>query len=229
VRQFLSKSLAGGLSAGVVLLWWPLLFPDDTLASWLARGVAWTVCVELLLLALGPLEAAIWETRGGERVIRRTREAEARLRSGSRRRTLGRLAAIAVAALAVPGALLAAGLNERAPAKAEARPVKIVEVTRVVRPVRVTRVKRVVAPAPEPAPVIPQASDPAPRSPVTSPLAAPPAAKAPAEAERVPRKRAPAPVKQPAPEAEAPAAPPSEPEDCAGCAKSPPAATGSRA
>jgi hypothetical protein len=223
VRQFISKSLAGGLSAGVVLLWWPLLFPADTLASWLARGVVWTVCVELLLLALGPLEAAIWETRGGERLARRARAADARLRSGSRARTLGRLAAIAVAALAIPGALLAAGLSERAPAKAAARPVKVVKVTRVVRPVTVKRVKRVVAPA---APVTPLAG-----APVATPSPAPPASPPKAAAPRPPRtpaRRPVAPPEQPSPpEREAPAPQPVDPADGAEPGEAPPAASGS--
>jgi hypothetical protein len=229
VRKFLSKSLAGGLSAGVVLLWWPLLFPGDTLVSWLARGAAWTVCAELLLLALSPFEAAVWETRGGERLIRRAREAESRLRSGSRRRTLARLAAIALAALAVPGALLAAGTGERPPAKAAARPVKVIEVTRVVRPVTVKRVKRVVAPASSPAPVVMPPSDPAPAAPVAA-APDPPPASGPrvAKPDRTAPKRPPAPVERPAREREAPA-PQAEPEDCAGCAKPPPTATGSRA
>jgi hypothetical protein len=228
VRQFLSKSLAGGLSAGVVLLWWPLLFPDATLASWIGRGVAWTVCVELLLLAIGPFEAAVWETRGAGRLIRRAREAKERLRSGSRRRTLTRLAAIALAALSIPGALLAAGPHERAPARAEVRPVKVVKVTRVVRPVTVTRVKRIVAPAPVPAPPAPEASDPAP-SPVAAPRAPEPAARRPArETERAPRKEAPR-EKRAARRGEAPAAQRSEPEGCADCAEPPaPTATGSR-
>ena len=55
MREFLSKSIAGGLSAGVVLLWWPVLFEDvDTVTSWFVRGVAWTLLFELLLLALIP-------------------------------------------------------------------------------------------------------------------------------------------------------------------------------
>ena len=63
VRQLLSKSIAGGLSAGVVLLWWPVLFEDvDTVGSWFVRGVAWTVCFELLMFALIPFERALWET-----------------------------------------------------------------------------------------------------------------------------------------------------------------------
>jgi hypothetical protein len=225
VRQFLSKSLAGGLSAGVVLLWWPLLFPDDTVASWLARGVAWTVCAELLLLALGPLEAAVWETPGGERLIGRAREAGARLRSGSRRRTMLRLATIAAAALAIPAALLAAGPAERAPAKAATRPVKVVEVTRVVRPVTVKRVKRVVAP-PSPAPI---ASDPDPTT-----FAAPPAAPVKSAVPRPQPKRPrpqrpdPAPVTPPARERETQAEQPVDAAPGTEGTEAPPAATGSR-
>jgi hypothetical protein len=228
VRQFLSKSVAGGLSAGVVLLWWPLLFPDHTLASWLGRGVVWTVCVELLLLALAPLEAAIWETRGGERLLRRAREADARLRSGSRRRTMLRLATIAAAALAIPAALLAAGPSERAPAKAAVRPVRVVEVTRVVRPVTVKRVKRVVAPT-APAPVVNDGQ------PTT--FSAPPAAPVESAVERPQPKRTrpePAPVEPPAPEREREHEHEPEVEQPADAtpgtegAETPPAATGSR-
>ena len=75
MREFLSKSIAAGLSTGVVLLWWPVLFDRvDTVTSWLARGVAWTVLFELLLVALLPFELALWETdarRAGGRPPRR--------------------------------------------------------------------------------------------------------------------------------------------------------------
>ena len=144
VREFLSKSIAGGLSAGVVLLWWPVLFEDvDTVTSWFVRGVAWTVHFELLLLALVPFERALWETAHGERVARRVGSAGLRLHSGSHRRRMGRLSAVATVAVAVPVALLVAGLHEQAPARAEApavRPIKVVRVTKVVRPVTVKRV-----------------------------------------------------------------------------------------
>src|SRR5688572_26955129 len=66
VRHLLSKSIAGGLSAGVVLLWWPVLVQDvDTVSSWFVRGVAWTVCFEVLAYALMPFERALWETSRG--------------------------------------------------------------------------------------------------------------------------------------------------------------------
>jgi hypothetical protein len=144
VREFLSKSIAGGLSAGVVLLWWPLLFDDvDTVTSWFVRGVAWTLCFELLLIALIPFERALWETAHGERIARSVGSAGLRLHSGSPRRRIGRLSAVATLALAVPMVLVLAGLNEHLPARAEAqpvRPIKVVRVTKVVRPVTVKRV-----------------------------------------------------------------------------------------
>jgi hypothetical protein len=144
VREFLSKSIAGGLSAGVVLLWWPVLFEDvDTVTSWFVRGVAWTVCFELLLFALLPFERALWETAHGERISRRMGNAGSRLHSGSPRRRMSLLSAVAVVAIAVPVVLLAAGLREQAPTHAEAAavsPIKVVRVTKIVRPVTVKRV-----------------------------------------------------------------------------------------
>jgi hypothetical protein len=143
MRQFLSKSIAGGLSAGVVLLWWPRLFEDvDTLTSWLVRGVAWTVFLELLMLALIPFERALWETARGERISSRVGAANSRLNSGSHRRRLGRVSAVATVAVAVPMALLVMGLQERPVAKADAAPVRPIEVVRVTKVVKVKRVVR---------------------------------------------------------------------------------------
>lgn len=181
VREFLSKSIAGGLSAGVVLLWWPVLFAEvDTVTSWFVRGVAWTLLFELLLVALVPFERALWETAHGERIARKMGNAGSRLHAGSHRRRIGRLSAMASVALAVPLVLLVAGLQEQAPARAEAKPVapiKVVRVTKVVRPVTVKRVVErapisgqpvVPTPAPQPAaaaPVPPRITEkPAPRS-----------------------------------------------------------------
>jgi hypothetical protein len=145
VGQFLSKSIAGGLSAGVVLLWWPVLFErEDTVTSWLVRGMVWTVLLEVLVLALVPVERALWETGHGRRIAGRVGAAHTRLHSGPGRQKLGRLGLLATVAVAVPVALLAMGLQERAPAKAEAapRPIKVVRVTKVVK------VKKVVQGAP---------------------------------------------------------------------------------
>jgi hypothetical protein len=169
VREFLSKSIAGGLSAGVVLLWWPVLFAEvDTVTSWFVRGVAWTVCFELLLFALIPFERALWETAHGERITRRVGSAGTRLHGGSDRRRMSRLSAVASVAVAVPVALLVAGLHQQGPARAEAAavsPIKVVRVTKVVRPVTV---KRIVERAPVSGqPVI---TSPAPQQPATPPV-----------------------------------------------------------
>jgi hypothetical protein len=159
MRQFLSKSIAGGLSAGVVLVWWPVLFENvDTVTSWFIRGAAWTVCFELLLSALVPVERALWETQPGERIAGRVGAAGTRLQSGSHRRKLGQLSALATVALAVPVVLVVMGVQEQVPAKAEAaqpRPIKVVRVTKVVK------VRKVVHPAPvsvAPQTVAPQSS-----------------------------------------------------------------------
>jgi hypothetical protein len=178
VREFLSKSIAGGLSAGVVLLWWPVLFQDvDTVTSWFVRGVAWTICFEVLLLALLPFERALWETAHGERITRRVGDAGSRLHSGSHRRRMGRLSAVATAAVAVPIVLLVAGLHEQPAARAEApavRPINVVRVTKVVRPVTV---KKVIERAPisgQPVVPTPQPAAPAPVPPRTTEKRAPP-------------------------------------------------------
>lgn len=146
VREFLSKSIAGGLSAGVVLLWWPVLFDRvDTVASWFARGVAWTVLFEVMLFALTPFERALWETPRGERVSTRVGEASSRLHSGSPPRRLSRLGAVASTAIVVPVVLLLTGLHEM-PASANAtplqQPVKVVRVTKVVKVVQHAPVQR---------------------------------------------------------------------------------------
>jgi hypothetical protein len=145
VRQFLSKSIAGGLSAGVVLLWWPVLFEHvDTVTSWLVRGVVWTVLLEVLLLALAPVERALWETGRGERLAGRFGAAHSRLHSGTARRRWGRLSALATVALAAPVALMAMGIQEQAPARAEAAPKRV----KVVRVTKVVKVRKVVQGAP---------------------------------------------------------------------------------
>jgi hypothetical protein len=146
VREFLSKSIAAGLSTGVVLLWWPVLFDRvDTVASWFARGVSWTVLFELILFALIPFERALWETPGGEAVCSRVGAVRSRLHAGSQRRRLSRLSALASAAILVPVVLLVTGLHQ-APARADMgsaqRPVKIVQVTKVVKVVQHGPVQR---------------------------------------------------------------------------------------
>ncbi|MEA2468442.1 MAG: hypothetical protein QOJ57_2568 [Thermoleophilaceae bacterium] len=134
--NFLAKLIAGGLSAAVILVWWPAFFPADTVASWLARGVAWTLAFELFTIVFTPLEHALWDTAPA----RRLRDKAARPGAGL---PLGRSATLACSALLVVGFLLSF-----APEQPRKRPVAttthVTEVHRVVRvvrkPVEVTRV-----------------------------------------------------------------------------------------
>lgn len=143
VRQLGSKLFAGGLSAGVILLWWPMFFHTDSVTTWLCRGVAWTLCFELLLLALSPFEAELWATHRGERLSRKAHAARARLHHDSRRRRMSRLGVLAGLALAVPLALIALGLGSHVPTQKPVVP-KVTQVTRVIRVVKPVRVQRVV-------------------------------------------------------------------------------------
>jgi hypothetical protein len=128
----------------VILLWWPMFFPTDSVTTWLCRGIVWTLSFELLLIALSPFELALWSTRRGERLSNRARAAGgALLHHPSPRRRLGRAAAIGIVALAVPLALIALGVSSNIPERA-AKPPKVTQVTRVVRVVKPVRVERVV-------------------------------------------------------------------------------------
>ena len=143
MRQLGSKLLAGGLSAGVVLLWWPQFFPTDTVTSWLGRGVIWTLTFELVLVALTPLELALWTTEPGARLTRKVAAARGILEHPSPRRMMGRRAAVASFAMAVPLVLIGAGLHAHIPV-GHSGSRKVTNVTRVVRVVRPLEVKRVV-------------------------------------------------------------------------------------
>lgn len=138
----LSKCVAGGFSAGVVLLWWPLLVPGDSLTAWLSRGVAFTLAFELLLLGLRPLEHALWATRRGTRLRTRLDAIAERLSSGDTVRRLGSTATLAAVAVAVPAVLITAGLHERPrdDGQQRARAPRVVRITKVVRPVKVERI-----------------------------------------------------------------------------------------
>jgi hypothetical protein len=134
VDRLLSKIVAGGLSAGVILLWWPLVFPSDTVESWLVRGVLWTLCFELMLHAFAPLEESLWRTRAARRLAEQAHAAGERLGADSpdtRRR--GRMA-VAFFALLVPLTLLATAPAHRLSPKPAAASVRhVTEVKRVVR------------------------------------------------------------------------------------------------
>lgn len=149
MRELISKLVAGGLSAAVILLWWPRFFPADNATTWLVRGVVWTLSFELLVHALLPIERALWDTRAGERF----RAAGDRL--GSPRRSVRGRAGVACAALSVPVALLVAA-PPQAPQAKPTTPVRhVTEVKRIVkverRQVRVAQVLPVAATSPQPA------------------------------------------------------------------------------
>jgi len=146
VRLFVSKSLAGGLSAGIVLAWAPVLLASDTVLAWLARGVVWTLLFELLLLGFKPFEHALWETGRGEQLSRRMERLQSRLHSGPQRRRVGRLAGLAILPVATAVLLVASGLGVERP-DAEADSERVVRVTNVTKPVTVKRVVAQVAPA----------------------------------------------------------------------------------
>jgi hypothetical protein len=148
VPNFLAKLIAGGLSAAVILVWWPAFFPGDSVASWLARGVAWTLAFELFTVAFTPLEHALWETSPARRLRDRTPRPDRGL-------PLGRSATLACSALVVVAFLLSFAPEQprKRPAVATTHVTEVRKVVRVVRkPVEVTRVVRA---APETAAAVP--------------------------------------------------------------------------
>ncbi len=126
------KVLAGGLSAGIFLLWWPA-HVTATGGEWLfVRGILWSLAFEVLLLAYSPVEKA---------VMGAVRAREPR-RLGTPR--VARLLTFAAVAVAVPLVMLA---GSRPPASAPARaaaPKVIVKREVVKREIVVHRVSRVV-------------------------------------------------------------------------------------
>ena len=126
------KVLAGGLSAGIFLLWWPA-HVTATGSEWLfVRGILWSLAFEILLAAYSPVEKA---------VMGAVRAREPR-RLGTPR--VARVLTFAAVAVAVPLVMLA---GSRPPAAAPARaaaPKVIVKREIVKREVVVRRVSRVV-------------------------------------------------------------------------------------
>jgi len=121
-----------------------MFFPTDSVTTWLCRGIVWTLSFELLLVAFSPFELALWGTHRGERISQRVEAKKALLDHHSPRRRIGRRAALAIAALMVPLALIAVGVDSHIPTSHAATPPKVTQVTRVVRVVKPVRVQRVV-------------------------------------------------------------------------------------
>ena len=138
LKHLSSKLLAGGLTAGIVLIWWPAHYPTTGLQWLTARGVVATLGFELMLLAFAGVEDRVVARLGG-RVGRVARLRSAAATAPSRART-GFVLAAGGAALAIPVVALA---SAGAPPvdRAEAAPVRVVQPvrTRVVRQVVVKR------------------------------------------------------------------------------------------
>ena len=137
VRHFLSKLLAGGLSAGVILLWWPLVFPSDSLESWLIRGICWTFCFELMMHSFAPLEEALWKTRAARKLAAQAQASVSKLPGDSARKRVGLRSVVASVALVIPIALLTTAPAEQIKPKQASTEVR--QVTQIKRIVRVER------------------------------------------------------------------------------------------
>jgi hypothetical protein len=130
-----SKVLAGGLSAGIFLLWWPAHVTAQGNEWLFVRGILWSLAFELLLLAYKPLEAAITGA-----VRDRGQLSLTTLRSPR----LARLLMLAAVGVAVPAVMLAGARPPVATPASAAAPKVIVKHEVVRREVVVRRVNHVV-------------------------------------------------------------------------------------
>jgi hypothetical protein len=136
LKHLTSKLLAGGLTAGVVLIWWPTQFPTTGIEALVARGILATLGFELMLLAFAGVE-----DRAIARLARRSsRVARLRERAATapRQARTGFVLAAGGVALVVPVLALASSGGPRVPLAQAAAP------TQVVQPVRERVVRRVV-------------------------------------------------------------------------------------
>ena len=200
-EHLFSKLIAGGLSAGVVLLWWPHFFPHDSAGAWVARGIAWTLLAEILVVAVSPLEHALRARVAAFGPVGRVSS----FFSGRSRLRAYFALGLAAVAVSLPLMLIATGH----PAVAESpKPQRVTKVTRVVKVVKQVKVKRIVVR--EAAPAAPSYVRTVPAAPVAThpPAATKPAASKPAKSRQQPAaKDKPAtPTPTPAPTA-APATP----------------------
>jgi hypothetical protein len=135
-EHLLSKLIAGGLSAGVVLLWWPRVFQHDSAGAWVTRGIAWTLLAEILVVAVSPLEHVLRARIGALRPVGHVRSF---LSASSRLRAYCALALAAIA-VSLPLMLIATGQ----PAAEPPQPQRVTKVTRVVKVVKQVKVKRII-------------------------------------------------------------------------------------
>ena len=133
LKHLTSKLLAGGLTAGIVLIWWPTQFPTTGIEALIARGILATLGFELMMLSFAAVEDRVLA-----RVSRRSRRLH-RLRERAaatpRPARTGFVLVAGGAALIVPVLALA---SAGAPRVTEAH------ATQLVQPVRERVVRQVV-------------------------------------------------------------------------------------
>jgi hypothetical protein len=141
-EHLLSKLLAGGLSAGLVLVWWPTFFSHEGIASWVWRGLTWTLLFELLLGALTPLESALFNSHWARKLRSKMKPQLTRMRGFFPSHPMASGALLAASAIALPAGLIISGSDHIKPVQAA----KIIKVTntKVVKPVKVVKVTKVV-------------------------------------------------------------------------------------
>jgi hypothetical protein len=137
LKHLTSKLLAGGLTAGIVLIWWPSHYPTTGIEWLVARGILATLGFELMMLAFAGVEDRVVARLAGHspRVARLLRERAAT--APSRARTGFVLAAGGVA-LVIPVLALASSGGPQVPVAQAATH------TPTVQPVRERVVRQVV-------------------------------------------------------------------------------------
>ena len=110
-KDLVSKLLAGGLSAAVVLVWWAAFFPAAGVTTWLTRGLAMTLLYELLYLSFSPLERHLWNSRPARALSGHVESWQDRLTQAPDRRRVHGSVALACVATLLPTLLLTAGVR----------------------------------------------------------------------------------------------------------------------
>ena len=146
LAHIVSKILAGGLTAGVFLLWWPRHFPDTGIEGLVIRGLAWTMSFEVLLVTFSRVEDMVVR-RVSSRLHPRRERVRARIETAPPRLRSGSAVALACIGLAAPVAMLSEVAQHPLREEPKTKVVKQVIVrTPVVK--RQVVVKEVVAAAP---------------------------------------------------------------------------------
>lgn len=144
-ESIVSKIVAGGLTAGIFLFWWPTHFSTEGIEPLILRGLLSTLFFELVLLSVAPLERRVTERLQLRTQERRTR-VRARLEAAPERARTGGVVALACLSVGAPLALIAGGPHQLVK---KPEPVQVVREVVVEKPVvkRQVIVKRVTVPA----------------------------------------------------------------------------------